>query len=264
MGIMKHITPINRRLRSLSVAMMLTGGAICSAQAALTQLDISYYTAYWGTIHASGLASPETVYLTAFQAKKIGGQDLPGGHPDPFITFCLDIRYNLSEPAYWRSGTFPNPNAGTAPLWQTDGIYRAASLYRAFAGGVNFAGTPGKKEGAALQLAIWEVLYEPGSSFSVSSGTGFYVTGPNTAAATDGVIGRANAMLSSAANKVDHNLINTFWNAESDKNGNPLPNNQDLIGPFIPVPEPATYAAAALLCLPLAVNGIRMLRKRRS
>jgi hypothetical protein len=225
------------------------------SRAALTQLDITYNTTYTGFIHDS--LGSENVYLTAFSATRVGGDPLPAGHTDPFTTFCLDVRYNLNEPAYWQSQSFPNPNNGPAPTWQIGGIYRAASLYGAYVGlasGANFSSAQGKIDGAALQLAIWEVLYETSGTYNVLSGNanGFWVTGANSAITT-----QANAMLAGSYNVVDSNITTTFWDAKLDRNGNTLTQNQDLIGPFTPVPEPGTYIAGALLLLPFLGSTIR-------
>lgn len=237
------------RLAAVVVGLAAAG----SMQAGLSLLDIAYYNNYPVTVHEATKGNVSTL-ATAFQATRTGGDPLPAAHSNPFTTFCIDLRYELAEPAKWLSGSFPNPNGGTPPIWQVDGIYRAASLYNTYAGGVNFTTVAGKEEGAALQLAIWEVLYEPAANgFNVNSGAGFYVvSGANTT-----IKNRANALLGSAANQVDYNLTTTFWDAKTKANGDPLLNNQDLIGPFMAVPEPGTFVAAALVLLPLLAGWMR-------
>lgn len=244
--------------RGWLTALAVLAASQYATEAGLTQFDISYHTTYTGVVHSA--AGAENVYLTAFKATRIGGDPLPASHADPFTTFCLDIRYNLSDQAYWGSGSFPsgsNGGVGT-PNWTTDGIYRAASLYKGYASSVNDTAT-GILNGAALQIAIWEVLYETENGpYSVTSGTGFRVdaNGGNSA-----VLAAANSMLASAWNVVDSSITTTFWNATLDKNGSPLAGNQDLIGPFAPAPEPTSFLAASLLLVPFLANAVRRKRK---
>lgn len=242
----------NNWVKCWIVGAVLAAGVVWTANAGLTKLDITYNTAYTGTIHDS--LGSANVYLTAFSASYMAGATLPYGHPNPFTTFCIDVRYNITEPAYWESGSFPNPNSGPPPTWQINGIYRAASLYRAYAGlasGANFSSAQGKIDGAALQLAIWEVLYETSGTYNVLSGSGFYVSGAASAITTE-----ANNWLASAANVADASLTTTFWDARLKADGvTPLTSNQDLIGP--PIPEAGTFLAGALLFLPFLASTIR-------
>jgi len=235
------------------LAALAVGGTCPVANGALSAFDLQGYGDYHVIVRAHDLGFVITS-ATALQASWVGGDPLPSGYPSTFTTFCLDIRYGLSEPAYWQSGNFPQSNNGSPPVWQADGIYRAASLYNTFAPLVNFNTAAGKLQGAALQLAIWEVLYETSSSYSLAEnyGDGFSMTlGSPTLRAL------AETMLASSANAVNHNLNSTFWDAKLDSDGHPLNKNQDLIGPAILLPEPGTYVAGALLILPFLVSTIR-------
>lgn len=258
---------------------MIAGAAALSvgvsAKAGVSYFNVSWYTDFKGTVSAQGKSS--TSYLTAISAdwqNKPGSAPLPPNHGDPFVTFCLDFNNNLAN-GWWKSGGFADTalNGQSAPaIRQTDSLFRAANLYSQFASGVQNAFNSSNSatrqaariEGAALQLAIWEVLYEPNpgnttATYNVLSegakNKGFVVTGANTAIST-----RANQMLA-AASVANFGLENTFWNAVTDSTGLSSRSSQDLIGPFAPVPEPSTYVAGALLCLPVLFNAIRA-RKR--
>jgi hypothetical protein len=238
-------------LATAVVGMLVAG----SANAALTQLQITYDTSYTGAITGGG-ANNENVYLTAFSATRIGGDPLPSPTPNPFFTFCLDIAPVLIPTDWWKSETFANAGAGNTVAYQAGGIQRAASLYNAYVGDVNFLTGSGKQESAALQLAIWNVLYD--TDTTVLGGAGFQVAG-----ADSGVTTLADQMLSSVNNAENPNLTSTFWNA-TDSNGNPI-FNQDLIGPQMEtgmVPEPGTYAAAASTCAFLSFLGMRRKQTR--
>lgn len=246
-----------------------------SANAGVSYFNVSWYTDFKGKISAQGNSS--TTYLTAISAdwKNISGSaPLPPNHGDPFVTFCLDFNNTLAS-GWWKSGGFADTalNGQSSPaVRQNNSLFRAANLYSQYANGVlgafnssnSAARQAARIEGAALQLAIWEVLYEPNPSDTTAAynvlsegakNKGFVVTSANSAITT-----RANQMLS-AASVADFGLENTFWNAVTDSSGMNSRSSQDLIGPFAPVPEPSTYFAGALLCLPVLVNAIRA-RKR--
>jgi len=89
-----------------------------------------------------------------------------------------------------------------------EGLLRVASLYEHFAPGISYAHGrwTGKEEGAALQLAIWDVLYGDGTAVN-NSRSAFYVSGADLL-----LVARANQMLSSNANQAQPNPNVTFWN----------------------------------------------------
>ncbi len=247
---------MDKKCNGLRVAVAVGFVSACSANAQ-TDLLINIDTAYQGTIAVAGAPGPlgtgEGVYLTAFQATYNGGDALPFPTPNPFITFCIDILPDLQNnnngtySGSWTAGTFPlqgNQNGNTLP-YVNGGIQRAASLYNHYVGDASIGSGggdgmySGQQYGAALQLAIWSVLY--GNSFS-ASGVDSQIT------TLEG------AILGSQYNFADPNLTSTFWNATDPSN------NQDLIGPQMQtgsVPEPATYAAATSACALLGLLGIR-------
>jgi hypothetical protein len=236
-----------RTHNALFAAAVTAVAAACPANAALTELQITADTTYTGYVTGPGVNN-EDAYLTAFSAQQIGGDVLPYQGASQFYTFCIDLAPDLIFTSWWQSGTLPlkgSQNGNTYP-YVDGGIQRAASLYEAYVGEVNFSSAAGKEEGAALQLAIWKVLYDTGTD--VTTGSGFKVSG-----AEQGVTTLANSMLSSSANFADYNLTSTFWNA-MDSSGNAI-FNQDLIGPQFgtsfrvgSAPEPRTYAVVASAC----------------
>ena len=244
------MTPISKLLTALALGI----GAGQAVQGGITQLSIGYDTDYAVDMSVQGYSVHG--YATAFSASRVSGDPLPAGHTDPFITFCLDINQGLDN-GYWKSGGFSDTGltSQSGPTTrQANSLFRAANLYRTFGPGANTSTTPGKFEGAALALAIWEVLYETAGSYDVNSGVGFSVTTGDTAVRT-----RANVMLATASS-INFSLTTTFWNA-TDALGNTR-GSQDLIGPMVGVPEASTYALAGLLCIPIAANGIRLFRRR--
>lgn len=262
--------------RGLFAAAALTVSA--TANAGVSYFNVSWYTDFKGTVTAQG--SSAYTYLTAIAAdwqNIANSQPLPPNHSDPFLTFCLDFN-NVLANGWWKSGGFADTalnGQSTPAIRQQNSLFRAANLYATYAPGVigafnstsSAARTTARVEGAALQIAIWEVLYEPNpnnvnSAYNVltegAANKGFVVSGANSI-----VTGRANQMLTTAS-AANFSLETTFWNAVTDSTGTTSRSSQDLIGPFAPVPEPSTYVAAALLCIPVLINGARALKNRKS
>jgi hypothetical protein len=252
-------------LATLAAAAMTQFGA----QGSLSYLNIGYYGTYGVTVYAQGYA--HGTYATAFSAdwqNVSGSQPLPIGHNDPFVTFCLDINTILGN-GWWDSGSFSavtalgtavdtvppiDPNNPTTPAIRNiaTGLNSAANLYAHYAGGIlNANGTwADQAKGAALQLAIWEVLYEnPVNGYNVDSGSGFYVSSGDA-----GIRSTANTMLTTWG-AADMNIDTTFWNAVNADGS--FRSSQDLIGPMTPVPEPTTFIAGGLLLLPFLASTLR-------
>jgi hypothetical protein len=237
----------------------------CTSQAGLSYLNIGYYGDYGVTVVAQG--NPHSTYATAFSAdwqNIAGSQPLPANHSDPFVTFCMDINTILGS-GWWQSGSFSDANLTQQSPPATrfaSGLYSAANLYAHYAGGIlNANGSwADRAEGAALQLAIWEVLYEPAANgYDVLST--FETSGFKATSVDSGIATRANTMLSTWG-AADPNIDTTFWNAVN-ANGT-FRSSQDLIGPLAPVPEPTTVLAGLLLLLPFGVSTVRILRKNRA
>lgn len=255
----------------LAVAICCLGSLVATnvGWAALSQLNISYPSLSGYRFGMVVQATSKRVYAVPFAAGRVGGDSLPTGHPDPFITFCMDIDFKLAN-GYWKSGSFSDVSLTSDSGALRQGIpslQYAAELYATYAGGIMpvsgnwaLASTAQKNQGSALQLAIWEVLYEYPitGGFSLGTGTGFKVTSGDGS-----IISSANTMLASLTyGTPDPSLNTTFWNAA--KADGSARSSQDLIGPFAPVPEPTTCVAGALLLLPFLASTVRVWRKSQS
>jgi hypothetical protein len=155
--------------------------------------------------------------------------------PNSFYSFCTDIQPEVAPgvnytfaPKTFAASSPPAP--GVAPAWYNDGsgpngylpaIEKAETLYvKDLFNSVNTALSASVRSvnAAALQLAIWNVLYD--SDYSVSSGAGlFYVT--QTSAA---IINQANAYLSDLVN--GYSAYDSTW---LDPRGLNTPATQGLL-----------------------------------
>lgn len=150
-----------------------------------------------------------------------------------FLAFCVDIQHYagnsnnvvLNDMAQWRQPYSPVP--------QKFPKYAGAGSYAAYM--INYFGMPGTlMEQSAMQLAVWEILYEyNGSSpdkpvFNVTQGVS-YATGIDAA-----VISQANEYLSLANNLQRIPDAHAPWIQTLDDNGSYY---QDFT---TTVPEPST------------------------
>jgi len=211
------------------------------------------------------------------------GEGEPGDNlPSAYTTVCTDINgsvylgqtYQYSEPV-----NFSSKYTGIAPTWGADNasglsdptsaamaIQNAAELFYKYSGGMGLTGLQGNnaEQMAALQLAVWEALYDTTSDGNVDlTGTPrFLVTGGDQAAIDDaaslvagmtGSYGRTGQLLFPDPVKGGVNL-----------NGDGEPPQELLLDSVTPVPEPSTILAGALLLLPFGASTVRILRRNRA
>ena len=251
---------VRERLCGLVATAVLMSFGLGPAKAALTTIDVSYYRNYPVVAFVHGI--PESTYASVFGARIETGTSTgrPGGSipTDPeFPAFLLEFPNRIAPRAHYSEELLAEAqNSDRGAHWNENGIFSVASLYQAFARGANRSTAAGRLEGAALQVAIWDVLYGDGRRVD-NSRSSFSVL------ASRELVARANAMLSSPANHPDPSLKGTFWRFEPDHSSASCWQDwrdfQDLFGgslsSIVAVPEPGTYcvaAAAGLYLLMLA------------
>lgn len=260
---MKRIKTVVGRFSFVAFLLL---GPVCALPAALTRLDVSYYSDYG--VRVSLGDETEAVFASALTASYLPGArkgaesaPLPPGYPASFIGFSLDPRGAPTPATYWEPEALPSSNGNDSdddhsPRWNPGGIYRAANLYNAYVGEVNTSTVAGRFAGAALQLAIWDVLYGDAQAVNHRN-SNFFVNDAHGSQSQ--LVFAANAILASAANNVNPNAAATFWDEELGPSGrHPLGKDQGLLGPgfttagFVPEASgwlPATGATAGLALL---------------
>jgi hypothetical protein len=175
----------------------------------------------------SGYTGAQLLTFTA------GGGGTPTGYPTTFVGYCVDLENAFVNPQDVLLKSTSNltkngisPNSGNKVAW----------LYNKFASTVTT-----NVQGAALQVAIWEALYDSTADLS----TGFYrIDGSQTA-----VLTQANAYLSAMNSQYTPGSTATWFDA--------TPVGQDVIGPAA-IPEPGLMSLLA----GTGMSGLILLRRR--
>ena len=201
------------------------------------------------------------------QINKISGD---ASMPSSYVTVCTDIEGTLYLGQSYEYNTPVTPfsgQSGVNPIWgdgSNDGsaamaIQNAAYLFYTY-GQLTSAGIGGTTEQmAALQLAVWEALYDTTASGSINTGTGarFTVSGGDATA-----IALASSWLSGLDGNYGLTGYLLYPNPLSGVNADGEPPQELLIAK--PVPEAPTTIAGALLLLPFAASTFKILRKKRT
>ena len=182
------------------------------------------------TLKLDGWANPEPSYVTVAAADSTLNYVNGGAGPiaisldgASFTTYCTDLRQD------WPTGldlSYSYVSGATA--W---GAQKAGDLGRlvTYVGGL---GQVDKARGAAIQAAVWEILYENSGSYSFAGGDiqtfgteGVLGAGPNPQAALDAIDWKE-VMATNSIYRIDQLYSGTY---------------QDFMV-AAPVPEPSTYA----------------------
>jgi hypothetical protein len=183
---------------------------------------------------------------------------------DSFQTFCLGSQIDFTPPASYHSQISdtvqpagPAPGGVGAPGYVTWGT---AWLYSQFRAGT-LSGLTHITDNDALQVAIWTLQNQ--SLSGISFGTGANLTTiQNDATALENFVatqaGKAGVSdTSDAAGAFGVYALNMYTGTSTS----PSYVQPELV--LVPVPEPATVLAGALVALPLGLSVVRSLRKER-
>lgn len=237
--------------RLLALALGLGGGyavfglgipiTVMNDQSKLATVIISYNG---GANYAYSLAG--AVRMSVNQSG--GGGGVYAGDPEIFWTYCLDIapELRLGDTYNFVPKPFPNPQAPSPnPVWVADGIYRAAYLFNTEHDLWDADPPTDAAHSAALQLAIWECLYD--TDLNLTDGT--FRVGPKTDSTIKGYAQDYLNALEAAEETGGFVTYTTSWL-------DPDENTQSLL--YRPVPD----GGSTLVLLGLGTLGITGLVRR--
>lgn len=238
----------------------------------LEDFDLTYNT-------SSGNTTINGALVGGIAITMVPGGTASSGLPATYTTVCTDIGasvylgstygYDLTTFA-GQSGIRPNwgydaynghLNAADLATEQSEAIQNAAEIFNTHLGVLSGSSTTDK---AALQLAVWAAVYNTGLNGQVngitqSGGNYNLSSGRFTVSAGDqAAINEAAGWLLSVNGAYTLNGYLLFPDPNTPQgNGDGLP-VQELL---LPVPEPTTMIAGALLLLPLGARTLRFLRR---
>ncbi len=244
----------------------LTVGLASSAQA-----NVSY------TVSDGGLDTITSATLdgTTYTGVLTGGIQMTGSSGS-FVSVCTDFFGSLylgqtysyndavtitsgvkgTDPTPWGEGSKNNTTLPTAAVTAA-AIANAAKIF-----GNNYAtlqtGTSDQK--AAIQLAVWSVLYNTSASGLLSGAQANF-----TYVASSTVTSDVNALLSalSGYSLVSSPTVEVLVPTTSQSYSNPDNKPPQGVLVMVPVPEASTVVAGGLLLLPFALCSLKALRKSR-
>jgi len=259
-----------RAIQTLTCALAAVG-LVCAASASVT------YQVNNGGLESFNVKIDNTVINGALAGgiliNQVSSSD--PSMPKSYVTVCTDIEGTLYLGQSYQYNTPVTPFAGEtgiAPTWglpsngsaAAEAIQNAAYLFYTYgqltSTGVGLGTTTLK---AALQLAVWDALYNTTTTGDIVSGSGarFKVTAGDQAAIT-----QANAWIAALNNlndEGDFGLAGYLLTPSSSKQPNGwYTDGKPPQGLLIAVPEAPTVIAGALLLLPFAASAFKILRRK--
>lgn len=201
-------------------------------------------------------------YVGGIKLEKVGGDP---SMPDKYVSLCTDIRgvLKMGKSYIYDTVTFDG-QVGIDPAWgktksaadAAQAIQNAAYLFSKYAPATDANTSANKAAWAAIQLAVWEALYDSPGTFSLTSGR-FAVTGSGTVQAQ--ALALASTYLADLAQNTPALGTYSGYLLRPDpifQNG-ATPQGLLFNPTLAPVPEPSTIIAGLFLLIPLGVRAMR-------
>lgn len=219
-------------------------GAFVSAQAATVTLATYQFATPPGTtlgIDTVTLVGGPTGNLVTNAGAFLGSvTGAPGFNTNSLYTFCVELGQNIAGFAVSANNytpvdpSIPGYNVGPPNGWGSNaaGISARLDQLLAYVLGGGSGGVTNATDASALQLAVWETIYDFGSN-SLTAGS-------FTATSAFGAVPKANIFLSASLFYLGP--VTHYW----------VMTNPDLQDVLVPVSEPGTIALAGIALLGLA------------
>lgn len=244
---------LSTKLSALSSALTLTGlfvfGGVAQADTVTATFGASAsplapvgasYSTNSGTNDTGTMAGLWTFTGATYYSPGVDLVGLAGAADDTFVGFCIDLRdgigwgqkesWNLID--LWRA---PNPSAGSMGPDKADDLSRMLATY--LPDFSKASSTLSAAQAAGLQLAIWEIVWETNSAYSISGGTARFTSSADA----------QNWATSYLSGRWAPNGLTNLKAISLPTAGSETPKVQDFLVQVVPIPAAAWLFGSALL-----------------
>lgn len=254
---------LNKKLQILG-AMVLTAGLATEAKADI-DYQISDYSLENVSVSINGGSSYQSVLAGGIGITETGSSGPTGNAPVSYVAVCTDFNSALyigDTYTYAAPVTTASPPVGYPgnPAWTADGLENAATLTFKFGSAL----TSGNfDQAAALQLAVWTVLYDSTGVGTVNTAGIFQVASGSTVDADVNTFLNELALTAPASSEI------LLPDPDDSSNGGLLSNHGDNVPPqalllVAQVPEASSIITGCTLLLSLGLCSLRTFSKFRS
>jgi hypothetical protein len=234
---------MNQKKRFRGLGILLAVAALFAAQGAQADtLSLNDWAVTSGSTPAFYISAPSEGVSEGAYAGGFSGVYTSGASSTSFVAYCVDLAQSFN----WGSPFTVTP-ASASSVFSAAQYSALDHLYTQY-----FPATTDKASSAAFQLAVWAIVSEPGSTYSLSSAS-FSATAYGLAPGTEAAaLATASTWLSTIGSGASGGYNLTVLES---------PTYQDqLIA--TPIPEPETYAMLLAGLGPLAFAIRRRKRKQ--